>query len=192
MTLFTPLCKTKWDAGLFVFALLRATAERGWSCVQVKEFVKYTIAPLSLSNSKWLREGLCLCPHTTAVSLWAHSGQRGHTHSRDWASLDVSFKTHMLSVLYIYLLAGFWQVPGSTPCVSYPSSEHWAELMWQLKANVKPPFLFSCSILTPLSALIFTSPCLWMHKKQVLYFRFLKKKKKLESCFIWIIFATTT
>lgn len=107
-------------------------------------------------NSKWLQEGPCLCPRTTAVSLWAHSGRSGggHTHCRDRGIIRyVIYDTSALSVLYIYLLAGLWQVLGSTHRVSYLSSERWAGLMRQLRDDEKPPFVSSWSILTPLAAL---------------------------------------
>lgn len=103
MTLSASLCKSKWGAGLFVFALLRTTAERGWSGVQAKDVIKYTTELISLFNSKWLQEGPCLCAHTTAVSLWAHSGRREHMRRKDRALLDMSFKTPMLSQCSIFI-----------------------------------------------------------------------------------------
>lgn len=157
--------------------IVHATARRGWRGVgrkHMKDTIKDTIVLLSMFTSKKEQLELRLCLHTALVFIslfWTKGiGCRG------WASLDMSFKTPILSHCSIFIHLQVSNRPLGQHIVSLPVSSAVDGTYVVDRDNMKPPAShpalsspFLSALLLSSTPLLFASPCHWMHLWQIIY-----------------------
>lgn len=162
--------------------IVGATAPRGWRGVQVKDEInrKCSVVLILLINSNWEQRGGRCFAHTQQPWPRGRCGWREHMYCRDRASLDMSFKTPMLSrcSIFIHLQVSDRSLGQHIVSGTCQLSRTYAAF----KDNVKP---HAC-LPAPSSHcwVIFSSLFPWMHGKQFLYSLY-------RSPFLtWIFFYT--
>lgn len=135
-----------------------ATAPRGWRGVRVKDGInrKYAVGVISLINSNWEQRGWRCFAHTQQPWPRGHCGWREHMYCRDRASLDMSFKTRMLSRCSIFILLQVSDRSLGQHIVSGTCQLSIGQDLCSVQRQCEATCLSSRSILIPLSNLFFT------------------------------------
>ncbi len=169
-------CKSKWGIGLFMFILcVRLQGEDGGVLVETHERYnkRHNCAAINVYFKEWAR-AMALPAHSSCVliSLFWTKGKG----CRGWASLDMSFKTPMLSHCSIFIHLQVSNRPLGQHIVSLPVSLAVDGTYVVDRDNMKPPASHP-ALSSPLSSpplfysssLLLPSPCHWMHLWQFVY-----------------------